>query len=136
LHHVEPDLVHAAARALHAGVDFDLPDGEAYATLPQALAAGFLEEMDVYLDCPAFSGYTTAWQAIQGGVPIVTLEGEFLRQRLASGLLRQIGIAEGVTSSREQYVETAVRWAQERSQSGAWAAQGEAIRRAAAGAGR
>jgi beta-glucosidase len=39
LHHVEPDLTAAAARALHAGVDFDLPDGEAYRKLPQALAA-------------------------------------------------------------------------------------------------
>ena len=48
LHHVEPDLMHAAARALHAGVDFDLPDGEAYAQLPQALAAGLItpEEID------------------------------------------------------------------------------------------
>jgi predicted O-linked N-acetylglucosamine transferase (SPINDLY family) len=93
---------------------------------------GFLDEMDVYLDCPAFSGYTTAWQAIHRGVPILTVEGEFLRQRLAAGLLRQIGIAEGVMSSRNQYVETAVRWAQERSQPGAWAARREAIRRAAA----
>ena len=40
LHHVEPDLESAAVRALNAGVDFDLPDGEAYRTLPHALAAG------------------------------------------------------------------------------------------------
>jgi beta-glucosidase-like glycosyl hydrolase len=44
LHHVEPDLMHAAARALHAGVDFDLPDGRAYAQLPQALAAGLVTQ--------------------------------------------------------------------------------------------
>jgi protein O-GlcNAc transferase len=93
---------------------------------------GFLDEMDVYLDCPAFSGYTTAWQAIHRGVPILTLEGEFLRQRLAAGLLRQIGVIDGVTSSRDQYVETAIRWAHERSQPGAWAARREVIRRAAA----
>jgi beta-glucosidase len=47
LHHVEPDLVHAAARALHAGVDFDLPDGEAYAKLPQALAAGLVTQAQI-----------------------------------------------------------------------------------------
>jgi beta-glucosidase len=48
LHHVEPDLLHAAARAMHAGVDFDLPDGAAYAKLPEALAAGLVtrEEID------------------------------------------------------------------------------------------
>jgi len=100
--------------------------------LSRAHFLGFLDEMDVYLDCPAFSGYTTAWQAIHRGVPILTVEGEFLRQRLAAGLLRQIGIVEGVTSSRDEYVETAIRWAHERWQPGASAARRELIRRASA----
>jgi len=47
LHHVEPDLTHAAARALHAGVDFDLPDGEAYSKLPAALAAGLVTQAEI-----------------------------------------------------------------------------------------
>ena len=47
LHHVEPDLMHAAARALHAGVDADLPEGEAYARLPQALAAGLVTQAEI-----------------------------------------------------------------------------------------
>ncbi len=47
LHHVEPDLLHAAARALHAGVDFDLPDGAAYAKLPAALAAGLVTQEQI-----------------------------------------------------------------------------------------
>jgi beta-glucosidase len=45
--HVEPDLMHAAARALHAGVDSDLPDGAAYAQLPQALAAGLVTQSQI-----------------------------------------------------------------------------------------
>ena len=40
LHHVVPNLTDAAARALRAGVDVDFPDGQAFAHLPQALAAG------------------------------------------------------------------------------------------------
>ena len=47
LHHVEPDLLHAAVRALHAGVDFDLPDGAAYAKLPEALAAGLVTQEQI-----------------------------------------------------------------------------------------
>src|SRR5580698_5895463 len=47
LHHVEPDYMHAAARALHAGVDFDLPDGAAYAKLPEALAAGLVTQDEI-----------------------------------------------------------------------------------------
>jgi len=75
--------------------------------LPREQFLGFLDQMDVFLDCPAFSGYTTAWQAVHRGIPVVTLEGDFLRQRLAAGLLRQIGIAEGIAGSRDEYVETA-----------------------------
>jgi protein O-GlcNAc transferase len=37
--------------------------------LPRGQFLGFLDEMDVYLDCPAFSGYTTAWQAVHRGMP-------------------------------------------------------------------
>jgi beta-glucosidase len=47
LHHVEPDLLHAAARAMHAGVDFDLPEGEAYAKLPDALAKGLVTQSQI-----------------------------------------------------------------------------------------
>jgi protein O-GlcNAc transferase len=93
--------------------------------------AGFLDAMDVYLDCPAFSGYTTAWRAIHRGLPIVTLEGDFLRQRLAAGLLRQIGMTEGIAASGDQYVEIAVRWAAESRRSEEWGARREAMRRAA-----
>jgi predicted O-linked N-acetylglucosamine transferase (SPINDLY family) len=99
--------------------------------MPRNQFVGFLDEMDIYLDCPAFSGYTTAWQAIHRGIPIVTLEGEFLRQRLAAGLLRQVGVTDGIAASREQYVEIAVRWAQECRRAGPAAERREAIRRAA-----
>lgn len=72
-----------------------------------------LDEMDVYLDCPAFSGYTTAWQAVHRGLPIVTLEGEFMRQRLAAGLLRQIGCTETIASTPDEYVRIAAQTALE-----------------------
>ncbi len=47
LHHVEPDLLSAAVRALKAGVDFDLPDGNAYSKLPEALAAGRVTQAEI-----------------------------------------------------------------------------------------
>jgi predicted O-linked N-acetylglucosamine transferase (SPINDLY family) len=91
----------------------------------------FLDDMDVYLDCPAFSGYTTAWQAVHRGLPIVTLEGEFLRQRLAAGLLRQIGLPEGIAQSSDQYLETTSRWSQEARDTRAWASRRATLRDAA-----
>lgn len=68
---------------------------------------GFLDEMDVMLDCPAFSGYTTAWQATHRGTPVVTLEGRFLRQRLAAGLLRQIGCDASIAGTEANYLSLA-----------------------------
>lgn len=44
LHHVAADLPEAAARALAAGVDADLPNGAAYATLAHGLRAGQVPE--------------------------------------------------------------------------------------------
>lgn len=92
----------------------------------------FLDSMDIYLDCPAFSGYTTAWQAIHRGLPVVTLAGKFLRQRLAAGLLAHAGVTEGVADSADGYVETAARWAEE-ARTDHWVARRAALRRAATG---
>lgn len=74
---------------------------------------GLLDEMDIYLDMPAFSGYTTAWQAVHRGMPIVTLEGEFMRQRLAAGLLRKIEQTETIAQSEAEYIDIATRLAEE-----------------------
>jgi protein O-GlcNAc transferase len=93
--------------------------------------SGYLDEMDVFLDCPAFSGYTTAWQAIHRGIPIVTSQGEFLRQRLAAGLLRQIGITDGIASSADHYVQIAALRAQQSRDGGQRGVQRESIRQAA-----
>jgi len=99
--------------------------------LPPGQFASFLEEMDVYLDCPAFSGYTTAWQAAHHGLPVITLEGANLRQRLASGLLRQMGVRDGIVSSPQSYVATATQWAQDARRPDSWMERREALRRAA-----
>jgi protein O-GlcNAc transferase len=99
--------------------------------LPPDRFAGFLDDMDIYLDCPAFSGYTTAWAAVHRGLAIVTCEGNFLRQRLAAGLLRQIGMTDGIAASRDEYVQLAVRWAHDCRRSDLWTARREQIRRAA-----
>jgi len=109
------------------------PEGYLRATpwLPRQRFASFLDEMDIYLDCPAFSGYTTAWQALHCGLPIVTLEGPYLRQRLAAGLMRQVGATDGITESREQYVATAVRWANECRDTGRWGKRRVELREAA-----
>jgi len=74
---------------------------------PQAFRA-LLGSADLYLDKVGFSGFNTALQAVRCGLPVVTREGRFMRGRLASGMLRHIGLDELVAPSDAAYVELAV----------------------------
>jgi predicted O-linked N-acetylglucosamine transferase (SPINDLY family) len=70
---------------------------------------GLLERADVFLDTIGFSGFNTAMQAVERGIPIVTREGRFLRGRLASGILKRMGLQELVAGSEEEYISLAVK---------------------------
>jgi predicted O-linked N-acetylglucosamine transferase (SPINDLY family) len=74
---------------------------------PRAFRA-ILAAADLYLDTVGFSGFNTALQAVQCGLLVVTREGRFMRGRLASGMLRHIGLDELVAASDAAYVELAV----------------------------
>ena len=66
------------------------------------------------LDTIGFSGYNTAVQAIECGLPMVTWEGRFLRGRLASGVLRRMSLTELIVQTKADYVNLAVRLATDR----------------------
>jgi predicted O-linked N-acetylglucosamine transferase (SPINDLY family) len=74
---------------------------------------GLMQRADVFLDTIGFSGFNTALQAIQCGLPVVTLQGRFLRGRLASGILRRIGLDELVAQDEDGYVALAARLARD-----------------------
>ena len=69
---------------------------------------GLLDRADVFLDTVGFSGFNTAMQAVERGIPVVTREGRFLRGRLASGILKRMGLQELVAGSEEEYISLAV----------------------------
>jgi protein O-GlcNAc transferase len=68
-----------------------------------------LRRADVLLDTIGFSGYNTAVQAIECGLPLVTREGRFLRGRLASGVLRRMDLQELIAQTKPEYVNLVVR---------------------------
>jgi len=68
-----------------------------------------LRHADVLLDTIGFSGYNTAVQAIECGLPLVTREGRFLRGRLASGVLRRMDLRELIVQTKADYVNLVVR---------------------------
>jgi len=79
----------------------------------RAAFLGLLRDSDVFLDTIGFSGFNTALQAVEAGLPLVTREGRFLRGRLASGILRRLGLEELVADDDEGYIGRAVRLARE-----------------------
>jgi predicted O-linked N-acetylglucosamine transferase (SPINDLY family) len=74
---------------------------------------GVLSRAHVFLDTLGFSGFNTVMQAVECGLPVVTLRGEFMRGRLGSGILERMGLGDVVTTSVDDYVELALRLAQD-----------------------
>lgn len=70
---------------------------------------GILKRSTVFLDTIGFSGFNTAQQGIECGLPIVTIEGKYMRGMLGSALLRRIGATDTIVESQEDYIECASR---------------------------
>jgi predicted O-linked N-acetylglucosamine transferase (SPINDLY family) len=66
---------------------------------------------DLFLDTFPYNAHTTASDALWAGCPLVTLAGETFSSRVAGSLLRAIGLPELITTSLEQYRDTALRLA-------------------------
>jgi len=78
---------------------------------PRPKFYALLKRAVVCLDTIGFSGFNTAMQAVECGVPIVAWEGRFMRGRLASAIVKQIGLHELVAVSDETYIALAIRLA-------------------------
>ncbi len=61
---------------------------------------------DVYLDAWPCNAHTTAGEALWVGVPVVTIEGPTFAQRVASSLLRTVGLPELVCADADAYRAT------------------------------
>ena len=64
-----------------------------------------LLQADLYLDSIGFSGFNTAIQAIESGLPLITLQGRFLRGSFASGMLKKLGLGELIATNVHEYIE-------------------------------
>jgi protein O-GlcNAc transferase len=80
-----------------------------WATRPQFYS--IMRQADVFLDTIGFSGFNTAMQAVDCALPIVTVEGKFMRGRFGSAILRRMGLDELVQQDDSSYVHAAVKLA-------------------------
>lgn len=74
----------------------------------------FYNEMDISLDTFPQTGGTTTSESVWMGVPVVTLVGPALFERLSYSVLMNLGLDDLCARSVEGYVEAAVRLAQDR----------------------
>jgi predicted O-linked N-acetylglucosamine transferase (SPINDLY family) len=93
-------------------------DAERYCSfidpLPLTQFLGLLRQSDVHLDTIGFSGFSTAMMALEQSCPVVTVEGEYMRGRLASGVLRRAGLDETIAADRDHYVRIAAELGRDR----------------------
>jgi len=69
---------------------------------------GLLRRSALMLDTLGFSGFNLGVQAIECGLPLLAYEGEFMRGRLASAIMRRLGLPELVATTKEDFVTKAV----------------------------
>ncbi len=69
---------------------------------------------DLFLDTLPYNAHTTGNDALWAGLPLVTCEGSTFPGRVASSLLRAVGLPELIAGSLEEYEELALKLAQDR----------------------
>jgi protein O-GlcNAc transferase len=87
-----------------AGLDLD-----DYVAFYPWLAAGDFHALmlnaDLMLDTMEFSGFNTVQQALECELPVLTMEGKFMRGRFGAALLRLVGLDHLIATSPEHYLE-------------------------------
>ena len=61
--------------------------------------------MDLFLDTFSYNAHTTAVEALNMGVPLITKQGNNIPSRNASGILISHGLNELITYSEQEYEE-------------------------------
>ncbi len=78
-------------------------------SLPRDHFYGLMQQATLMLDTIGFSGFNTAIQGLECGLPVIAHEGQFMRGRLASGLLRRMELDDWVAVSDLDFVDKAMR---------------------------
>jgi len=93
-----------------AGVDFDthvcvIP------VLDRSRFFGLMQKSTLLLDTLGFSGFNTALQGLECGLPVLAYEGKFMRGRLASAIMRKMDMSELVATSHQDFIQKSIEFA-------------------------
>jgi len=70
---------------------------------------GLMKRSTLFMDTIGFSGFNTAMQATECGLPVVTREGRFMRGRLASGILKRMQLTELIADDEDKYISLIIK---------------------------
>ncbi len=106
--YLQDPVLQRAIRAQFAafGVAADRIDIPPFATGAEFLAA--YKTVDLILEPFPYQGFTTGLDTVCAGVPMLTLKGQQLTDRIGAVTLRACGLDDLIATSPEAYVETAV----------------------------
>ncbi len=108
---IAPRLSELLARRLQAEFAKESLDASRFVRFiphqPRPQYFSLMRQSAIYLDTLGFSGFNTAMQALECGLPVITVEGRFMRNRFAAGLLREIELEALLADDAAQYVEIA-----------------------------
>jgi protein O-GlcNAc transferase len=76
--------------------------------LDRARFFGLMGHAALMLDTLGFSGFNTAIQGVECGLPVLTFDGEFMRGRLASCLMRRMDLPELITGTHAEFIQRAL----------------------------
>jgi predicted O-linked N-acetylglucosamine transferase (SPINDLY family) len=122
-HFVFFDFQNNLTQILHARLktafnDANLDSGQFIRLIPSLEKSdfyGLMQKADLYLDTIRLSGFNTAMQAIQCGLPIVTMEGQFMKAMFASRILRTANSINLVTGSNKSYIDNTIKLVSDKS---------------------
>lgn len=75
--------------------------------------AAAIGRCDIILDSIGWSGNNSTMEGLPTGLPVVTMNGAFMRGRHTSAILRMIGVTDTIADSIDDYVRIAVRLAKD-----------------------
>ncbi|MDY6937913.1 MAG: tetratricopeptide repeat protein [Cyanobacteriota bacterium] len=99
-------------RLKEAFAQFGLDSTQYCVFLPRMKArtfAGVNAIADVFLDSIGWSGCNSTLESLTHNLPIVTLPGDLMRGRHTLAILKMMGLDETIATSKEEYIEMAVR---------------------------
>jgi predicted O-linked N-acetylglucosamine transferase (SPINDLY family) len=79
--------------------------------VPHATHLARISHADLVLDTLPYNGHTTSCEALQAGVPVITLTGDTFAGRVATSVLKASGLDELVADSAEDFRALAIRLA-------------------------